>query len=157
VADRLELKVREMRRHTHSSDSQIVLVKKENKQLMDEPKVFSGKTTDNFQVWHNSIKTYFWYERKKFTVDADKIDWLSGQLEGKALFWHQAHEEPFEMSYHRDIWAQNDEALCECFLSTAEDKWDLKIMSALRYKRDIEHYMTQKTYYNTKLGLKGPA
>jgi hypothetical protein len=30
-------------------------------------------------------------------------------------------------------------------------------MSALRYKGNIEDYMTQKTYYNTKLGLKGLA
>jgi hypothetical protein len=30
-------------------------------------------------------------------------------------------------------------------------------MSALRYEGDIEDYMTQKTYYNTKLGLKGRA
>jgi hypothetical protein len=30
-------------------------------------------------------------------------------------------------------------------------------MSALMYKGDIEDYMTQKTYYNTKLGLKGLA
>jgi hypothetical protein len=30
-------------------------------------------------------------------------------------------------------------------------------MSALRFQRDIEDYMTQNTYYNTKLGLKGPA
>jgi hypothetical protein len=27
-------------------------------------------------------------------------------------------------------------------------------MSALRYKVDIEDYMTQKTYYNTQLGQK---
>jgi hypothetical protein len=30
-------------------------------------------------------------------------------------------------------------------------------LSVLRYRGDIEDYMTQKTYYNTKLGLKGPA
>jgi hypothetical protein len=30
-------------------------------------------------------------------------------------------------------------------------------MSALQYERDIENYITQKTYYNTKLGLKNPA
>jgi hypothetical protein len=27
-------------------------------------------------------------------------------------------------------------------------------MSAVRYEYDIEDYMTQKTYYNTKFGLK---
>jgi hypothetical protein len=62
------------------------LVKKENRQPMDKPKLFSGKTTDNFWVWHKSVKIYFLYERTIFTVDADKIDWLEGQLEGKALF-----------------------------------------------------------------------
>jgi hypothetical protein len=30
-------------------------------------------------------------------------------------------------------------------------------MSALRYQGDIEDYMTQQTYYNTKLGLKSLA
>jgi hypothetical protein len=30
-------------------------------------------------------------------------------------------------------------------------------MSVLRYKGDIEDYMTEKTYYNMKLGLKGLA
>jgi hypothetical protein len=62
--------------HTCFSDSQIVLVKKGNKQLMNKPKVFSGKTTDNVRVWHKSVKTDFQYQRKKFTVDADMIDWL---------------------------------------------------------------------------------
>jgi hypothetical protein len=41
---------------------------------MDKPKVFSGKATDNFWVWQKSVNTYFGYERKKFTVDADKTD-----------------------------------------------------------------------------------
>jgi hypothetical protein len=61
------------------------------------------------------------------------------------------------MSHHRDTWVQYEEALCDHFLSTEEDKRDLERMSALRYEGDIEDYMTQKTYYNTKLGLKGPA
>jgi hypothetical protein len=52
---------------------------------------------------------------------------------------------------------QYEEALCECFLSADEDKRDLKSMLALRYEGDIEDYMTQKTYYNTKLGLKSLA
>jgi hypothetical protein len=42
-------------------------------------------------------------------------------------------------------------------LSIEEDKWDVEKISALRYEGDIEDYMTQKTYYNTKLGLKGLA
>jgi hypothetical protein len=124
---------------------------------MDEVKVFSGKTIDNFRVWHKSVKTYFRYERKKFTDDADKIDWLGSQLEGKALFWHHSHQELFEISHHWATWAQYEEALCECFLSTEEDNRDLKRMSALRYAGDIEDYLIQKTYYNTKLRLKGPA
>jgi hypothetical protein len=61
------------------------------------------------------------------------------------------------MSYHRDTWVQYEEALCDCFLSAEEDKRDLERMLALRYKGDIEDYMTQKTYYNTKLGPKGLA
>jgi hypothetical protein len=69
---------------------------------MDKPKVFSGKTTDNFLVWDKSVKTYFQYQRKKFTVDGDKIDWLGGRLEEKALFWHQCCQEHFEMSHHQD-------------------------------------------------------
>jgi hypothetical protein len=61
------------------------------------------------------------------------------------------------MSHHWDTQAQYEEPLCECFLSADEDKRDLKRMSALRYEGDIEDYMTQKTYYDTKLGLNGPA
>jgi hypothetical protein len=41
------------------------LVKKENKQPMDKPKVFSGKTIDNFCISHKLVKTYFQYERMK--------------------------------------------------------------------------------------------
>jgi hypothetical protein len=52
---------------------------------------------------------------------------------------------------------QYEEALCKRFLSAEEDKRDLKRMSALRYEGDIGDYMTQMTYYNIKLGLKGPA
>jgi hypothetical protein len=40
-------------------------------------------------------------------------------------------------------------------LSAEKDKQHLKKILALRYKEDIEDYMTQKTYYNRKLGLKG--
>jgi hypothetical protein len=69
---------------------------------MDKPKIYSGKTIDNFWIWHKSVKTYFRYERKKFTVDADKIDWLGGWLERNALFWHQSRQEYFEMSYRQD-------------------------------------------------------
>jgi hypothetical protein len=98
------MEVREMRRHIHPSDSQNILVKKENKQPMDKPKVFAGKTTDNFRIWYKLVKIYFWYERKKFTVDADKIDWLGSRLNGKACFWHQSREERFEISYPRDTW-----------------------------------------------------
>jgi hypothetical protein len=52
---------------------------------------------------------------------------------------------------------QYEEALYVCFLSAEEEKQDLEKMSALRYEGDIQDYMTQKTYYNTKLGLKGLA
>jgi hypothetical protein len=61
------------------------------------------------------------------------------------------------MSYRHDTWAQYEETLHECFLSVEEDKLDLERMSVLRYEGDIEDYMTQKTYYNTRLGPKGLA
>jgi hypothetical protein len=61
------------------------------------------------------------------------------------------------MSNHRDTWTQYEEALYERFLSAEENKRDLKRMLALRYEADIEDYITQTTYYNTKLGLKGLA
>jgi hypothetical protein len=57
--DRPELEIKESPWHTHPSDNQIFLVMKNNKQPMDKPKVYSGKTTDNFWVWHKSVKTYF--------------------------------------------------------------------------------------------------
>jgi hypothetical protein len=60
------------------------------------------------------------------------------------------------MSHNRDTWAQDEEALCECFLSAEEDTWDLERILALTYEGHIEDYMTQKTSDNTKLGLKGP-
>jgi hypothetical protein len=61
------------------------------------------------------------------------------------------------MSYHRDTYVQYDEALCDCILYAKEDKADLETMSALRYEGNIEEFMTQKSYYNTKLGLNGLA
>jgi hypothetical protein len=61
------------------------------------------------------------------------------------------------MSYCRAAWVQYEEALCDCFLSIEENKRDLKRMSALRYEGNIKDYMTQKTYDNTQLGLKGLA
>jgi hypothetical protein len=87
----------------------------------------------------------------------DKIDWRGGRLEVKALLEHQSCEEHFKMSHCQDTWAQYEEALWERFLSAEEDKRNLKTMAALTYKRDIENYMTDKTFYNIKLGLKGPA
>jgi hypothetical protein len=96
--------------------------KKESKQLMDKLKVFARKNTDNFRVWYKSVKRYFHYERKKFTVNVDKFDWLRGRLEGKALFWQQSCQEHFEMSHRRDTWVQYEEALCKRYLSVEEDK-----------------------------------
>jgi hypothetical protein len=61
------------------------------------------------------------------------------------------------MSYRRDTWVQYGESLCKSCLGTEENNQDLERMSALRFEEDIEDYMTQKTFYNTKLGLKGPA
>jgi hypothetical protein len=52
---------------------------------------------------------------------------------------------------------QNEEALCKCCRSADENKWDLERISALRYKGDIDDYMIQKTYDNTKLGIKSLA
>jgi hypothetical protein len=97
-----ELEVTETRRDVHLSDSQIVFVKKENKQPIDKPKLVFGKSTDNFRVWHKSVKTYFGYERKSFNVDVNKIDWFGGWLEGKALVWHQYRQECFELSHRRE-------------------------------------------------------
>jgi hypothetical protein len=129
----------------------------EHKPLLKKPKVFSGKTTDNFRVWHKSVQTYFQYMRKKFTIDANKSDWPGGRLEGKALFWDHSHQKHFEMYHHRYTWLQYEEALFDNNLSAEEDKWDLKRMSALRYQTDSEDYMSQKPYYDIKLGPKALA
>jgi hypothetical protein len=86
-------------------------------------------------------------QEEKFTFDVDKIDWLGGQLEGKALFWHQSRQECFEMSHIRDTKVQYEEALCDFFLSVEKDKGDLERILALRYQGNIEDYMTQTTYY----------
>jgi hypothetical protein len=52
---------------------------------------------------------------------------------------------------------QYEYTLCERFLTSEVDKRDFERILAPQYKGDIEIYMSQKTYYNTKLGLKGPA
>jgi hypothetical protein len=75
----------------------------------------------------------------------------------KALFWHQFHQERFEIFHRWDTWAQYDETSYKCFPSVEEVKRDLERMSVLRYERDFEDYITQKTYYNITLGLKSPA
>jgi hypothetical protein len=62
------------------------LVKKENNELTDKPKVFSRKATDHFQVWHKTVKTYFRYEKKKFAVIVNQIAWLGGRLDWNRLF-----------------------------------------------------------------------
>jgi hypothetical protein len=84
------------------------------------------------------------------------IDWQGDQYEGKALDWDLSGQEGFEMSHCWDNWAQYEVALYETGLSEEGYKRDLETMSALRYERHIKDYMTQKTYYYTKLGLKGP-
>jgi hypothetical protein len=52
---------------------------------------------------------------------------------------------------------QYEEALYDHLLSAEEDKLNLERMSTLRYEGHIEHYITQMTYYISKLGLKGVA
>jgi hypothetical protein len=61
------------------------------------------------------------------------------------------------MAHHWDTWVQYEEVLRDHFLSVEENKRDLERMSALRYEGNIEDYMTEKTDYHTKLGLKGLA
>jgi hypothetical protein len=46
--DRPELEVRETRRDVHSSNTHIMLVKKDNTQAKHNPNVFTRKATDNF-------------------------------------------------------------------------------------------------------------
>jgi hypothetical protein len=124
---------------------------------MHKLKVFSGKTTDNFRVWHKLVKTDFCDEMKKFTVDADKIDPIGGRLKGEAFFRHQSCQECFEISYCRDTCTQYEEAHCDRVLWEEEDRQYLKKISALRYEGDINDYMIHRTYYKTNLGLKGVA
>jgi hypothetical protein len=52
---------------------------------MEKPKVLPGKTTNNFRVWHKSVKTYSWYENQNFTANTDTIDGLQSELKGNAL------------------------------------------------------------------------
>jgi hypothetical protein len=46
-----------------------------------------------------------------------------------------------------------EEALCDRYLSPEGDKRDLNKISTLSYEGDIEDYMTQMTYKNSKVGL----
>jgi hypothetical protein len=102
------------------------LFTKENKQPINKPKIFSRKIRNNFWVSQKSVKTYFQYERKKFTVNADKIDWVGDCLERKPLFWQESHQEHYTMSYGQDTLMQYEVALCECLLSAEGDKPDLE-------------------------------
>jgi hypothetical protein len=51
---------------------------------------------------------------------------------------------------------QYEGALCEDILSIVEDKLGLAKSLVLKYEGDIEDYIIQKIYYDTKLVLKGP-
>jgi hypothetical protein len=124
--DSLEPEVRETPWYTLPSNSQIVLVTTESTQPIYMLQVSAEQTIDHFRVSHKSIKTYFRYEKKKFTVALDNIDSLGGQLDGQALVWPQSSYECGKMSHHQDTFVQYKEIIGESFLGAKEVNSELK-------------------------------
>jgi hypothetical protein len=90
-----------------------------------------------------------------FKDDIDKIIWIRGVMDGKAGTWYNARAEYRKKYFKVDEWNPFVSAMEERFINRQEERKALGKMRELKYKGDIESYLTDMETLNYKVGLVG--
>jgi len=90
-----------------------------------------------------------------FEDDIEKIIWIAGVINGPARTWYDARAECVKKYFQVDEWNPFVSAMDEWFL---DRPWQMKAigkMRELKYKGDIESYLTDMEMLNYKVFLVG--
>jgi hypothetical protein len=125
---------------------------------MKMPPVFKGDKKDPKEIyrrWIRSVERYLQYFREEFHDDIDKIIWVGGLLEDKALAWYDNREEDMKKFFQVDNWKSFTSTMEERFVDKQEEEKSLRRMNDLKYTGDIEDYLTKMETLNFRVCLSG--
>jgi hypothetical protein len=125
---------------------------------MKLPKVFKGDPSDDtlpYPKSFHSVEKYIKWHRTNFKDDIDKIIWIRGVMDGKAGTWYDRRAEYIKKYFKVDEWNPFVSAMEERFLDRQEERKALGKMRELKYKGDIESYLTDMETLNYKVCLVG--
>jgi hypothetical protein len=94
------------------------------------------------------VERYLQYFRDEFHNDIDKIRWVGGILEDKALAWYDNCEEDMKKFFQVDNWKSFTTMREERFVDKQEEEQSLGKMNDLKYSGDIEDYLTKMETLN---------
>jgi len=121
-------------------------------------KVFKEDPSDDtlpYRKWFHSVQNYQMLHRTDFKDDVDKIIGIGGVMDGKAGTWYDAWAEYMKKYFKVDEWNPIVSAMEERFLDRQEERKALDKIRELKYKGDIESYLTDMETLNYKVGLVG--
>jgi hypothetical protein len=141
-------------RHT-----EMMVLGRPKKRAMTEPVKFKGTRAENFREWFRYVKNFFRYERDAFSSDFDKIQWISGRLEGAARRWFDTREVKLERENRedKDTWLAFEADLKARFVDEQEQRRALQKMRDVRYNKDVRDYLSQLDHLNGYVMLSGTA
>ena len=121
------------------------------------PPVFKGERSEDFRLWLAQVERFLSVESRRFTDDQHRISYVGSLLEGKALNWFEDRSRELASRFLNDNWQAYKSAMTERFLREDQDLRDFEKMWSLKYKGDIEDYMSKLESYNLRANTAGPA
>jgi hypothetical protein len=125
---------------------------------MKLPTVFKGDLSDDtlpYRKWFHSVENYMKWHCTDFEDDIDKINWIEGVMDGKTGTWYDARAEYMKKYFKVDEWNPFVSAMEERFLERQEERKALGKMREVKFKGDIESYLTDMETHNYKVCLVG--
>lgn len=127
------------------------------KPTMQAPPKFKGQKTENFTSWISQLEDYLEYSEGSFVDDNQRIIWVSGLFQEKALQWHQDRRQAFRETAEIDTWAHYKFALKARFTDPFEHEEADKKMLSLKYQDDIADFLARIKELNIHVKLSGIA
>ncbi|KAI1085954.1 hypothetical protein F5B19DRAFT_498831 [Rostrohypoxylon terebratum] len=120
---------------------------------LNKPLTYDGKDLSKFRAWWMKIEAYLDFYADSFREDLHKINWVGSLLTEKAQLWHQQRVTAIKNSKYTDKrgvtfvrvddWLSYTQALYERFSDPSESHRNAKKMAELKYKGDVEQYITE--------------
>ena len=118
------------------------------------PEMYGGEKSE-FRLWWRKIKDYFDINTPSLPTDKIKIQTVGTFLKGTALSWYQQRRGELKASKTKDTWRQFKAAMEDRFTDHMEMRKDWRKMRQLRYKGDIQEYLSKLLEINGRVGAKG--